>query len=47
MFGIRSDSHVVVDGTSVKLEEFAKTQGQIEYRPIVNVDYHYKAHQSN
>ncbi|MEI8634518.1 DUF3316 domain-containing protein [Vibrio sp. PP-XX7] len=42
VFGIHSGSHVVIDGTSVKLEEFEKTQGNVAYRSIINVDYHYK-----
>ncbi|MBW3696908.1 DUF3316 domain-containing protein [Vibrio sp. T187] len=34
-------SKITVDNTQVTIEEFAKTRGEIAYRAVVNVDYHF------
>ncbi len=39
--------NIVVEQTEIKSEEFAYTRGDIQYRAIVNVDYHFDKTQSN
>lgn len=36
-------SDIVVDQTEVKIEEFARVRGEVKYRAIVDVDYHFNA----
>jgi len=39
--------NVVITNTEIKTEEFARTRNNIQYRAIVNVDYHFDTHESN
>lgn len=38
---------LVIDRTKVNIQQFARTRGDIQYRAIVDVDYHYTAHVSD
>jgi opacity protein-like surface antigen len=39
-----TDGPIVIDNTSVKLQEYAPSQGENLYKAIVNVDYHVRVH---
>ncbi len=39
--GEHSVSNIQLDDTIVTIEEFSKARGEISYRAIVNVDYHF------
>jgi hypothetical protein len=34
---------IAIDDTQVSVEEFAVTRGEIQYRAVVDVDYHFDA----
>ncbi len=34
---------IAIDNTEVKIEEFAVTRGEVKYRAVVDVDYHFNA----
>ena len=40
-------SNITLDDTAVSIEEFSEARGEISYRAIVNVDYHFDARDSN
>lgn len=40
-------SSISVDDTQVTVEEFAKSRGEIAYRAVVNIDYHFIAHNNS
>ncbi|MDV7106361.1 DUF3316 domain-containing protein [Vibrio sp. TH_r3] len=40
-------SNITLDDTAVTIEEFSEARGEISYRAIVNVDYHFDARDSN
>ncbi len=37
----KSITDIQIDDTQITIEEFAQAQGEIAYRAIVNVDYHF------
>jgi len=39
--------NVTIANTEIKTEEFARTRNNIQYRAIVNVDYHFDTLESN
>jgi len=39
-------NNISIDNTKVKVEEFAQVRGQVQYRAIVDVDYHFDAKES-
>ncbi|WCE29330.1 DUF3316 domain-containing protein [Vibrio sp. SCSIO 43137] len=41
LFSNDSVSDIVVDQTEVKIEEFARVRGEVKYRAVVDVDYHF------
>jgi hypothetical protein len=40
-------SDIKIDDAKVYVNEFAEDRGQIAYRAVVDVNYHYQAHESN
>lgn len=38
---------VEVDDAEITIEEFSKSRGEVQYRAVVEVEYHYRAHESN
>ena len=46
-FGDNMVRGVTVDDTEITVEEFSKSRGEVQYRAVVDVEYHYKAHESN
>ena len=45
--GENTVSNLKLDDTAVTIEEFSETRGEISYRAIVNVDYHFDARDNN
>lgn len=41
LFAHNSVSDIVVDKTEVKIEEFARVRGEVKYRAVVDVDFHF------
>ncbi|PNH82024.1 DUF3316 domain-containing protein [Vibrio diazotrophicus] len=39
-------NNISIDNTEVKVEEFALVRGEVQYRAIVDVDYHFDAKES-
>ena len=39
--------NIKIDGSKVSIQEFAQTRGQIAYRAIVDVDYHFTTLRTN
>lgn len=46
-FGDNTVNGVQIDNTEVTVEEFAQSRGNIQYRAVVNLDYHYQSHESD
>lgn len=38
---------IKIDDSEVSIEEFAQNRGEIAYRAIINVDYHYSTYDNN
>lgn len=38
---------VKIDDAEVVIEAYSEDPGEVQYRAVVKVDYHYKAHESN
>ena len=38
---------IKIDGSKVSIQEFAQTRGQVAYRAIVDVDYHFTTLRTN
>ena len=38
---------IKIDKSNVSIEEFAQTRGQIAYRAVINVDYHFTTLRTN
>ncbi|UGA55706.1 DUF3316 domain-containing protein [Vibrio sp. VB16] len=45
--GENSVSNIQLDDAIVTIEEFSEARGEISYRAIVNVDYHFDARDNN
>ncbi len=40
-------SDIIVDDSQITIEEFSKTRGEVSYRAIVSVDYHFDSRINN
>ncbi len=47
LWTVDSADKLGVDNSNVVINEFATSQNNIQYRAIVNVDYHFNQHESN
>lgn len=39
--------NISIDNSKVQVEEFAQVRGEVKYRAVVNVNYHFDAKESN
>jgi uncharacterized GH25 family protein len=46
-FGDSMVKGVELDDTTVKVEEFAESRGNTQYRAVIDLNYHYQSHESN
>lgn len=46
LWAYNSVNGIVIDGSQVTVQETATELGKIEYRAVVNLDYHFNAHES-
>ncbi len=46
-FGDNMVKGVQIDDTEITIEEFSKSRDDVQYRAVVDVNYHYQSHESN